>query len=45
MRVAIIGAGNGGTQLLKLFKEMDNVIIGLVVDKNYDARGIIFAKE
>ncbi|GMQ61218.1 methyl-accepting chemotaxis protein [Vallitalea maricola] len=45
MKVAIIGAGNGGTKLLKLFKDMDNVIIGLVVDKNYDAPGIILAKK
>ncbi|GKX29968.1 methyl-accepting chemotaxis protein [Vallitalea longa] len=45
MKVAIIGAGIGGTKLLNLFKDMDNVVIGLVVDKNYNAPGIILAQE
>lgn len=45
MKVAIIGAGIGGTKLLKLFREMDNVVIGLVVDKNYNAPGILLAQK
>lgn len=45
MNIAIIGAGIGGTKLLRLFKEMDNVVIGLVVDKNYNAPGILLAQE
>lgn len=45
MKIAIIGAGNGGTKLAKLFYDLDNVDIGLIVDKNFDAPGIRWAKE
>ncbi len=45
MKIAIIGAGNGGTKLAKLFFDLDNVDIGLIIDKNFDAPGIRWAKE
>ncbi|QUI22633.1 hypothetical protein HZI73_10130 [Vallitalea pronyensis] len=45
MKIAIIGAGNGGTKLAKLFHDLEHVDIGLMVDKNVDAPGIRWAKE
>lgn len=45
MRLAVVGAGLGGSNLIKAMKDLDGIEITLVVDRNMDAPGIVLAKE
>ncbi|SHH00940.1 methyl-accepting chemotaxis protein [Tepidibacter thalassicus] len=45
MNVAIIGAGNGGKNIIKAISETKDINIVLVVDKNLEAPGILLSKE
>jgi len=45
MKLAIVGAGLGGTNLIKAMKDLDGIEIELVVDRNMDAPGIALAKK
>lgn len=45
MKIAIIGAGNGGHKLMQLFDEMNNVELKIIIDRDFDSPGIIFAKK
>lgn len=44
MKIAIVGAGTGGSKLIKLFSEMNEVEISCVVDKNCQSKGVSMAK-
>lgn len=44
MRLAVVGAGVGGTNLIKTMIGLDGIEVVLVVDKNSDAPGIQLAK-
>ncbi|MFE8702543.1 sigma 54-interacting transcriptional regulator [Cytobacillus sp. FJAT-54145] len=44
-KVIIVGAGKGGTSILKILKETAMLDVRVVVDKNENAPGIMFAKE
>ncbi|WP_027963389.1 sigma-54-dependent Fis family transcriptional regulator [Halalkalibacillus halophilus] len=43
-KVLIVGAGNGGTAILKLFQQMDMIKVLAVADINEQATGIHYAK-
>ncbi len=45
LHIVIIGAGKGGTSILKLFHAVDDVKIVSVIDKDRNAPGIKLAKE
>ncbi|MCP1354314.1 sigma-54 interaction domain-containing protein [Aneurinibacillus migulanus] len=45
MKVVIMGAGHGGTALLRVLHQMDSVDVIGVVDINEEAPGIMLAKE
>ena len=45
MRIAIVGAGVGGTKLIELFHEVKEVEIVSVIDKNLQSPGIAYAKK
>ncbi len=45
MRLAIVGAGLGGTNLIKAMKDLDGIEIAVVVDRNMDAPGIELARK
>jgi len=45
MRLAVVGAGLGGTNLIKAMKDLEGVDINLVIDRDMDAPGIRLAKE
>lgn len=45
MKLAIVGAGLGGTNLIKAMKDLDGIEISLVVDRNMDAPGIELARK
>lgn len=45
MKIAIVGAGRGGTNLMKVFQTLSDIQVGVVVDTNSGAEGILFAKE
>lgn len=45
MRLAIVGAGKGGTNLIRIMKDLENAEIQMVVDRNIEAEGIRLAKE
>lgn len=44
MKIAIVGAGKGGTNLLKVFQNIDNIEVKVVVDRQEDAEGIVYAR-
>lgn len=41
----IVGAGKGGTAILKILKESEVLKVGVVIDRNLDAPGVILARE
>jgi PAS domain S-box-containing protein len=43
--VMVVGAGKGGTAILKILKETDMLNVAAVIDRNEDAPGIILAKK
>ncbi|MCL6570491.1 MAG: sigma 54-interacting transcriptional regulator [Bacillus sp. (in: Bacteria)] len=43
--VMIVGAGKGGTAILKILKESEVLNVGLVIDRNLDAPGVLLAQE
>lgn len=43
-KVLIVGAGKGGTAILKLIKSLSVLQVVAVIDKNHDAPGILLAK-
>lgn len=45
MRVAIVGAGRGGTNLIKVFQTLNDVDVRVVVDTNSNAEGIQYARQ
>ncbi len=45
MKIAIVGAGTGGTKLIELFHQMDQTEIKTVVDKNHESQGVVLAKQ
>ncbi|GAU79381.1 methyl-accepting chemotaxis protein [Fusibacter sp. 3D3] len=44
MKIAIVGAGTGGSKLIALFHEMDQTEITTVVDRNQQSQGVLLAK-
>lgn len=44
MNIAIIGAGTGGTKLLNLFNEYENIEVVSVIDRDLQSPGILKAK-
>ena len=44
MRLAVVGAGLGGTNLIKAMKDLEGIEITLVIDRDMDAPGIKLAK-
>lgn len=45
MKIAIVGAGNGGTAILKSLSKIEEISIEIIVDTNLNAPGILLAKE
>lgn len=45
MRIAIVGAGRGGTNLIKVFRTLSDIEVKVVVDTNTSAEGIVYAKQ
>lgn len=45
MNIAIVGAGHGGTNLMKVFQTLADIKVSLVVDTNSGAEGIQYAKK
>ena len=45
MNIAVVGAGTGGTKIIKTLANISDVRIVMVVDQNADAPGISLAKE
>jgi len=45
MNIAIVGAGNGGTNIINLLANLDNTNISIVVDSNINAPGLSLAKQ
>ncbi|BEP30383.1 methyl-accepting chemotaxis protein [Helicovermis profundi] len=45
MKIAIIGAGNGGTKLLNFFMNNESSEVIQIIDQNFDSPGIKTAKE
>lgn len=45
MNIAVVGAGIGGKKIIELFNDIDEVTINIVIDKNFNSPGVIFAKE
>jgi methyl-accepting chemotaxis protein len=45
LNIAIIGAGNGGKNIIKTVSETKSINIVLVVDKNLEAPGILLSKK
>ncbi|SHH62414.1 Methyl-accepting chemotaxis protein (MCP) signalling domain-containing protein [Caloranaerobacter azorensis DSM 13643] len=45
MKIAIVGAGNGGTAILKSLSKIEGINIEIIVDTNLNAPGILLAKE
>ncbi|MGG5255124.1 sigma 54-interacting transcriptional regulator [Neobacillus sp. SM06] len=43
-KVMIVGAGKGGTAILKILKESEVLQVKMVVDRNIDAPGVLFAR-
>ena len=43
-KVMIVGAGKGGTAILKILKESEVLQVKIVVDRNIDAPGVLLAK-
>lgn len=43
--VMIVGAGKGGTAILKILMETDVLKVSIIIDRNIDAPGILFAKK
>jgi PAS domain S-box-containing protein len=43
--VMIVGAGKGGTAILKILKESEVLNVQLVIDRNLDAPGVLLAQE
>lgn len=41
----IVGAGKGGTAILKILKESEVLKVGVVIDRNLDAPGVLLARE
>jgi methyl-accepting chemotaxis protein len=44
MKIAVVGAGNGGTKLMELFSQMKEVQVACLVDKDNNAMGMSRAK-
>lgn len=44
MKIAIVGAGHGGTNLLKMFSTLPDSEVKVIIDKNTQADGIVYAK-
>lgn len=45
MNIAIVGAGTGGTKIIKLLSSISDVNVAIVIDRNFNAPGIALAKE
>lgn len=45
MKIAIVGAGRGGTNLIRVFKTISDIEVVVVVDTNSLAEGVVFAKQ
>lgn len=45
MKIAIVGAGTGGTKLIELFSEIREVELAYVIDKNMQSPGIEVARK
>jgi methyl-accepting chemotaxis protein len=45
LNIAVVGAGTGGTKIIKTLSSISDVKIVIVIDKNLDAPGIALAKE
>jgi|LGVF01.1.fsa_nt_gb methyl-accepting chemotaxis protein len=45
MKIAIIGAGNGGTKLLNFFMNNDSSKVIQIIDQNFESPGIKLAKQ
>lgn len=45
MNIAVVGAGNGGKNIIESFSDIKGVRISIVVDKKADAPGVIVAKK
>ncbi|MBT2656517.1 sigma-54-dependent transcriptional regulator [Bacillus sp. ISL-18] len=43
--IMIVGAGKGGTAILKILKESEVLNVHVVIDRNEDAPGILFARK
>lgn len=44
MKVAVVGAGRGGTNLIKVFQTLSDVYVSVVVDTNSSSEGILYAQ-
>ncbi|SKA98851.1 Semialdehyde dehydrogenase, NAD binding domain [Caloramator quimbayensis] len=44
MNIAVVGGGIGGSKIISLLKNVENVNVKIVIDKNFDAIGIKLAK-
>lgn len=45
MRIAVVGAGKGGTNLMKVFQTIKDSEVKVVVDTNSSAEGVQFARQ
>ncbi|MGB7605144.1 MAG: methyl-accepting chemotaxis protein [Lutisporaceae bacterium] len=45
MKIAIVGAGAGGTSMIESFSKIDDINIVQVIDRSTDAPGILLAKK
>lgn len=45
LNIVIVGAGNGGTNILKSFSNIEDIKITMIIDTNFNAPGILLAKE
>ncbi|SHI79769.1 methyl-accepting chemotaxis protein [Lutispora thermophila] len=45
MNIAVVGAGTGGSKIIKTLSSISDVKVTIIIDKNMDAPGIALAKE
>lgn len=45
MKIAIVGAGTGGANIINSFVNIEDVKINMIIDRNEDAKGILLAKK
>lgn len=45
MKIAVVGAGKGGTNLIKVFQTLNDIEVKVVVDTNSSAEGMLYARQ